>query len=185
MARGSDSAKTGATSAQNISNQSSANAGSLYGTLAPELESELANPQGINPLDLSRMDTAAEESAGGSQAAAEGAGGLLAARTRNAGGADAAIQSSARTGGQALSRGILANRLKSAEMKEGQREGAQNALGGLYKANLGTSVGALGEVANNTNADVNSQNASWNWAKYLLDPALGASSNAASAYFKG
>jgi hypothetical protein len=80
MARGSDQAKTAATTGQNLANTYSGNAGQLFNTLAPVLQSEVAHPPGFTPPDLAAMDTAAQESAGGSMAGAVGQGGLLAAR---------------------------------------------------------------------------------------------------------
>jgi hypothetical protein len=181
MGRGSDQANGAATSAQNLSNQSSANASALYGTLAPELESEMSNPSGINPLDLARMDTAAGESAGGSQAGAQGAGALRAARTGNVGGSDAAIASSTRAAGEIAARGVLSNRMKNAEVKQENKAGAERGLQGLYGANLGSAGSALGEVANNVNANTNAENASWDWSKYILDPLMSGATGMAAA----
>src|SRR5690348_4147207 len=82
MARGSEQANTAATSAQNASNQFGANANALYSTLAPELMSEAAHPSGFGPQELARMNTAAQQSAGGANAGAVGQGALLAQRTR-------------------------------------------------------------------------------------------------------
>jgi hypothetical protein len=185
MARGSDAAQTAANSANAISGQTSANANALYGTLAPELESEVANPQGINPVDMANLQTSAQQSAGGSEAAGVGQGLLHAARTRNAGGADAAIAKSARSAGENLSKGVLGTQIQNAREKERQQESATSGLEGLYGTNLGESVGSLGQVANNVNANTNSSNASWDWAKYLLDPAMADAASGTSAAFGG
>ena len=181
MARGSQAANTGATAAQGISNQSSANAGALYGVLAPELESQIANPQGMSPTDLAAANTASQESAGGSEAAAVGQGALRAARTHNAGTADAAIGEGTRGASQALSKAALGTQLANARMKEGERQAATSGLEGLYGTNTGASVNALGEVAQNVNANTNAENASWDWAKYILDPAMAAAGQAGAA----
>ena len=185
MARGSDQAKQGATSAQNISSTSSANAAGLYGNLAPQLETEAAHPPGLAPSDLSAINTAGQESAGGSMAGAVGQGGLQAARTRNAGGADAAIADSARSSSQALSKGALGTQMANAALKEKQHQSGLSGLESLYGSNLGSSVGALGQVAGNVNADTSAKDASWNWAKYILDPALQAGGQAAAAAGRG
>jgi len=181
MARGSSQASGAATSAQDISNTAASNAAGLYGTLAPELQAEAAHPAGFDPTTLARMDTEAEQSAGGSQAGAVGQGALQTARTRNAGGADAAIAKSARSASEALSKGVLSTQIKNAQMKESQRRSALGGLEGLYGTNFGGSVNALGEVAQNVNANTNAENASWDWAKFILDPAMQAASN--SKYF--
>ncbi len=165
MGRGSEPASTAATSAQNISNVSGGNAGALYSTLAPALESQMANPQGFNPVDLARMDTATMQTAGGTQSAAVGAGSLRAARTGNVGGSDAAIADAARKGGEIASEGALGTQIKNAQLKQHQRDQAASGLQGLYGGERGASVGALGQVASNVNADTNAENASWDWTK--------------------
>ena len=167
MARGSDRADNAATSAQGISNTSAGNAQGLYSTLAPELQSTATAPQGFNPNDFAAMNTSAQQSAGGSAAGAVGQGGLLAARTRNAGGADAAIADSVRSSGRQLSQGVLGTQIANAKLKEQQREGALSGLQGLYGTNTGASVNALGQVAGNVNASTGAENASWDWTKGL------------------
>ncbi|HEX7741744.1 MAG TPA: hypothetical protein VF442_04830, partial [Sphingobium sp.] len=123
-------------------------------------------------------------SAGGSMAGAVGQGALLAARTRNAGGADAAIGASARSAGRNLSQAALSTDLANAKLKEQQRQAGLTGEENLYGRTLGGRIQALGEVAPNVNADVNAQNASWNWSKYLLDPLLSAGSAAAPTIAK-
>ncbi len=124
MGRGSEQASGAATSAQNISNVSGGNAGALYSTLAPALESQMANPQGFNPVDLARMNTATMQTAGGTQSAAMGAGSLRAARTGNVGGSDAAIADAARKGGEIASEGALGTQIKNAQLKQHQHDEA-------------------------------------------------------------
>lgn len=174
MARGSSQATGAATSAQNLSNSYGGNANALFSSLSPMLLSEAANPQGIDPATMARMDTSALQSGGGTQAAATGAARLRAARTRNAGAGDTAIQEAARSGGQVASRGILGNRLESAKLKTSQRQSALSGLGSLFSANANPSVGALGEVAQNVNANTNAENASWDWSKDLFAPIMAA-----------
>jgi hypothetical protein len=74
-----------------MSTTAAANAGNLFGSLAPQLTAEATNPQGYGAPTLAKIDTANKQTAGGTQAGAVGQGALLAARTRNAGTADAAI----------------------------------------------------------------------------------------------
>jgi len=167
MGRGNDQAKAAATSASNISSTSAGNAGALYSTLAPSLESTMANPQGFSPVDLAKMDTSTMQTAGGTQAAAQGAGALRAARTGNLGGSDAAVAKAARTGGEIASEGALSTQIKNALLKQQQRELATRGLEGLFSTNTGASVNALGQVASNINADTNAENASWDWTKGL------------------
>jgi hypothetical protein len=172
MARGSQQAQTGATSAQNFSNGLQGNASSLYGELAPELQTEAAHPSGYAPADLARMDTAAQQSAGGSMAGAVGQGSLLAGRTKNAGTADAAIAESAKDTGGALARAALGSQLKNADLKSKQQQEGLSGMEGLYGMDVSGANNALGEVAGNVNANTNAANESWDWAKYILDPAM-------------
>ena len=163
--RGSDQAQAAQQSATNISGTAEGNAGALYGTLAPQLQSSMANPQGFSPTDLAKMDTATMQTAGGTQSAATGAGALRAARTGNAGGSDAAIAQAARTGGETASAGALGTQIKNAQLKEQQREQATSGMEGLYGTNMGASVNALNSVAANVNADTNNESNGWNWTK--------------------
>jgi len=172
MARGSTQATTAATSAQNLSNNLASNANALYGELAPELETEVTHPAGYSPTDLAAMDTAAQQSAGGSQAAAVGQGSLLASRTKNNGTADAAIGQSARSAGQNLSNAALKTQLSNANLKQHEQQSGLSGLEGLTNAQTGASIGALGVVPQAVNANNGAINASYDWAKYLLDPAM-------------
>jgi len=167
MARGSDAAQAGANQGLAISDTSSGNASGLYGTLAPELEAEAAHPAGFAPSDLSAMNTATLQSGGGTQAAATGQGALLESRTGNKGSGAAAIGEGARSAGEQVSKGALGTQIANAKMKQEQQGEAQSGLEGLYNTNMGTSTGALGEVAQNVNANTNAENESWDWTKAI------------------
>jgi hypothetical protein len=157
------------------------NASSLYGDLAPTLESEAAHPAGYAPTDLSAMETGAQQSAGGSQAGAVGQGGLYAARTGNRGGAAAAIADASRGAGQQLSKNLLGIRSANANLKNEQQQSGLTGLQGLTGLETGASNTALGNVANLSNANTNAANASWDWAKDVMSPILQAGSQ--SKYF--
>jgi hypothetical protein len=184
MARGDTSAQTAETSANNLSNTYGGNAGALYGSLAPQLQAEAAHPAGYSPSTLSAMNTAGQQSAGGSMAGAVGQGGLLAARTRNAGAPAAAIDSAARSSSAALSKSALGTQTKNADLMQKQQQAGLGGLEGLYGENLSGSTGALGQVAANSNANTNAANASWDWSKDLLSPILGAASSGYGSYEK-
>lgn len=173
MARGNSQATGAATTAQDLANTYSGNASGLYGPLAGTLMSEAAHPTGIDPTTMSRMDTAALDTAGGSNASAAGQGALRAARTRNAGGADAAIASSARGGAATASKGILGNRIKSAELASEQQGRAISGLNNLYAENVSGGNQALGQVAPDVNANTQAENASYDWATDIMNPLLG------------
>jgi len=170
-----------ATSAQNNSNSLMGAGSSIGSFLAPELESQAANPQGYSPSDMAAMDTAALQSAGGSQAAAVGSGALRTARTHNAGGADASSAESGRDASAAAARGALGSRIANAEAKTGERSQALGGLGNLYSTDVSGANQALGIVPNAVNANVNQENQSYDWARYLLDPVLSAGGAAGAA----
>ena len=138
-----------------------------------ELQTISTLPPGYAGVNLAAADTAEQQSAGGGQSAAVGQGALLAGRTRNAGSADAAVGASTRAVGQQLSEGALQTRLKNAGMKMQQQQAGIGGLGNLYSENLGA-------VAPNVNANTEAENASWDWAKDLMGPMLGAAGGAAS-----
>lgn len=157
------------------------NANGIFSDVAPTLESQLANPQGFSPADEASMETGAQQSAGGSQASAVGQGGLLAARTRNAGAGAKAISDASRGAGEQLSQNLLGIRGANAKLKSHQQDVATSGLEGLYSTGVSGGNAALGEVAPLVNADVNQQNASWNWAKNILDPLIAAGGAAGAA----
>lgn len=126
------------------SNALGAQAQNQYGSLAPTLQAEATHPTGYDPATLAKMNTSAQQSAGGTQAGAVGQGALLAARTKNAGTADAAIAQSARTAGQDVSNAGLKTQMADASLKnQHQQEGIQGEQG-LYNTDLGASQRALG-----------------------------------------
>lgn len=184
MARGSTAANTAASSAQGLSNTLQGNAASTFGSLMPELQSEVANPSGFNPVDKARMTTEAQQGAGGSQAGAVGQGALLASRTKNPGAASSAIAQSSRNSGQQLSKDTLATNLADQSLKEKQRSQGISGLEGLNSTELGGGINALGEVAPAVNANTNAFNSSYDWTKDILDPLVSAAGGAAPSIQK-
>ena len=118
--------------AGNLSNTLTGNAASIYGGLAPELQTEAAHPAGYTPTQLASQNTAAQQSAGGSQAATAGAGGLYAARTKNAGAAQNAIGAGTRSAGANLSNAAVGVQNKDANLEQTQQQEGLKGLGGLY-----------------------------------------------------
>ncbi len=181
MARGSDTAQAGAKAGVAQNAQLFGGGQALYGALSPQLQAEAANPQGFGEQGLARLDTAAQQSAGGGQAAATGEAALEESRTRNAGGSGMALAKAARESGKRATDATLQTRIANEGLKEQQRSGAQRGLEGLYGTQVGGGNQALGATASNVNADAAAKDASWGWAKYILDPALKAASSGASA----
>lgn len=185
MARGDQQASGAEGQANANSNEYNANANSLFSSLAPTLESEAAHPAGFDPEDEAAMETGALQSAGGGQSAAVGEGGLLGARTRNSGAVAEAIPASARAAGQNLSQNLLGVRSANAKLKNEQQQAGISGLTNLTGLETGATNNALGEVASNSNANTNAENASWDWSKDILDPALQAGGQAAGAALGG
>ena len=192
MARGSQASNTASTQGNANAVQGSNAANNFYGqstaayqTVLPQLESQIANPAGYTPNDLAAANTAAQQSAGGSQAAAIGQGALLAARNRNAGSPATAIAEGVRSAGENLSKEAVGTQLANAGLKERQRESALSGMenlvgttGQLGNGALGASNTGLGEVASNVNANTNAVNASYDPFSMVIDPLLGAAGSA-------
>lgn len=130
------------------------------------------------------MNTASQQSAGGSQAGAVGQGALLASRTRNAGSADAAIADSTRKASQTLGNDALKTQMANADLEQKQRQAGIGGLESLYGTQLGDANSALGVVPSAVNADTNAENASWDWSSALFQPLLGAAGNVAGKLIK-
>src|SRR5580765_8283454 len=107
MARGSDQANAQANTSVGQNNTLFQGGQGVYNTLAPQLEAQAANPQGFGAENLARINTANQQSAGGSEAAAVGQGALEDSRTRNAGGSGMALAKAARESGKRLSAATL------------------------------------------------------------------------------
>lgn len=182
MARGDSTASTAEKTSAANSGAFMGNANSLYSTLAPTLESEVAHPAGYAPADLAAMETGAQQSAGGSQAGAVGQGGLYAARTGNKGGAAAAIADASRGAGQQLSKNLLGVRSANAELKNRQQQEGISGLENLTGLETGASNAALGNISGLSQANTAAENASWNWARDIFDPILAAGGTAAGGY---
>lgn len=181
MARGDKQAQAGQDIALQGAKANQGNASQIYSQLAPALMGDVAHPAGYNPTQVAGMNTAAQQSAGGSQSAAVGQGGLLAARTGNAGSPQAAIAEASRNAGQSLSKAALGVQGEQAERQQQQRDNAIKGLGGLYGTTSGAATGNLGEVSNLSNANTNAANASWDWAKYLAAPLLSSATTISAA----
>ena len=134
---------TNSTTGNAISKTAQNNAGSLYGTLSPTLSTMATNPQGINPADMAKIQTSNMQTAGGANAGAVGQGSLLAARTKNAGTADAAIAESGEGASQNLSKANLATQRENIGVKNEQQSEGLKGLQSLYGTNVGESLGGL------------------------------------------
>ena len=145
----------------NVYNQDSGNASALYNSLFPQFTAEATNPQGFTPGDKASMDTATQQSVGGSTAGAVGQGNLTAARTRNSGGLDTALDASVRSGQQTLSSDALGVENEDAMLKESNRQAGLQGLSGLYGTNQSGMLSALGLGNQATNAGTQAGQSGW------------------------
>jgi hypothetical protein len=111
--------------------------------LTPELESQAANPTGYTPQQQAYMNTAAQQSEGGSTAGITGQANLQAARTRNAGGFQGAIGSGSRAAQQDLSTKALGVQTAQANLQQQQKQQALQQLQSLYGTDIGSSLGYM------------------------------------------
>ena len=115
----------------------------ISGFLTPQLESEATNPEGYTPQQLAYMNTASQQSLGGGVAATTGQANLEAARTRNAGGYQAAVGDANRSARRQLSQNALGIQQKQADLQQQQRQQAIQQLMSLYGIDEQTALGYL------------------------------------------
>ena len=138
----------------------------LYGSNAAQanpvgmLTAEAVNPSGYTPAQMASQTTAAEQTAGGSNAGATGGALLRAARTRNAGAAPAAIGASNRAAGQELSQINSGIQTRNADLQQKQRQQGISGLEGLYGENVNAGENALG-LSNTSLKDAGSLSNFW------------------------
>jgi hypothetical protein len=164
--------------ASNLSNQLTTNAANIYGGLEPALAARAATPMGYTPAQKASINTAAQQSAGGSTAGAVGQGGLYAARTRNAGAPAATIGAANRAAGSNLSRNAVNTEVKSADLGQQNQRAALGGLESVYGTELSGGENALG-LSNQALGIANQADANNPWMK-ILQSSLGAAGQAAT-----
>jgi hypothetical protein len=162
--------------AQNLSNNLTANAANIYGGLEPTLQAQASHPSGYTPMQKANMNTAAQQSGGGSTAGAVGQGGLYAARTRNAGAAQNAIGSAVRSAGSNLSREAVGTEMADANLAQKKQAGALGGLSSLNSTELSGGENALG-LSNSALSGADQSAANNPWLKLYMQ----ANSNAQAA----
>jgi hypothetical protein len=128
----------------NLGNRYASQALGVNQALAPTLSAEAINPQGFNPTTMGQMRTAAEQSAGGTNAGIAGQAGLRAARTRNIGSGQAATAAAGRTASENLSNVDAGIESQNAKLKSNQQQEGIAGLGKLYGEDVGAGENALG-----------------------------------------
>lgn len=170
---------TDATTAAQAQGQAQGN----YSTINPFLTSELNHPQGFTQGQTTSMLSAAEGGAGGATAGVTGQANLNAARSRNGGGFSTALDAAARSRQQA-SAGASENIAgQNAQLQQTQQQNAASGLQGLYGANSGNALKALGlqDQAIGTEAQAGSTGWLQN-ATGILSSLGGAAGGGAAAY---
>jgi hypothetical protein len=132
-----------AATGSNLSSNLEANGANVLGSLTPALSAAAYAPSGYTPGQKAMINTSSQQSAGGTNAGAVGAGGLYAARTRNAGAPSSAIGSASRTAGADLSKAATGTEVQSANLAQKTREAALGGLGSIGSEQTGAGIGAL------------------------------------------
>lgn len=160
MARGAAKTAQNQTGIENaVANQRGQRANDIYGALSPQLLGDINNPTGYNPQELAAMRTASTQGIGGATAGSVGQGNLEAARTRNAGGYQAANAEAARSGQRQISQNEVGIESQNAQLAQQKRSQALAALQGLYNTNVSGATSALGLVPGTINAWTNADQA--------------------------
>ncbi len=113
----------------------------VYNELFPQLSREATNPQGFGPVGLNAMNTANQQSIGGSNAAAVGSGEQAAAHTRNVGAYQPAVSEAQRQGGRQLSQNAVEIQGQNEMQRQNQQQAANKALQSLYGTEMNTGLG--------------------------------------------
>lgn len=127
----------------------SANAAGAVNELNPIYSQMATGDDGLTPQQKADALTASSQSTGGGVASAVGQGGLLAARTGNAGGATAAIDDAARTAGVTNSANALNVQNQSDAIARQNQATGLNGLNSIYDEANGQADASL-NTANNT-----------------------------------
>jgi hypothetical protein len=161
MRSATNQANTAATTAANTGTQLGAEGQAIGSTVTPFLTSELEHPQGFSQQDMSGMLSAAEGGAGGADAGIVGQAAQRAATSRNAGGFQSALDDAARQREKAAagtSEGIAG---QNAQLKQQQMQQGAAGLEHMYGTDESGMLGAMGQQANDINAEVNAGKSGW------------------------
>ena len=120
------------------------NAGGLYGSLAPAYSAMAFNPQGYGATNLAKMNTASQQSLGGSNAGVTGQAGLQAARTRNAGGSAAVLDAASQNAMRQNSENAIGTDVANANLEQKQQGEGLAGLSSLYGQNVNAQLGEQG-----------------------------------------
>lgn len=165
---------------QNQNNQLFSSGQAIGGVLVPSLEQQFTHPQGFNPVDMSNMQTQAQQGAGGAASAIVGQGALHAARTGNSAAVPGLMDNAARAKTAASANSNLNLQTMNAKEKLNQQANAGKELAGLYGTDTGDAMKAMGLSNDAIKDEAMANNTGWmqNMTGILGDVAQGA-----GAYF--
>ena len=129
--------------AQSLNKQLSGTGSGISNFITPQLEGDVTNPQGYTPEQLAYINTADQQSLGGSVGGITGEANLEAARTRNKGGFQGVAGSAARSAQRQLSENALGVQKANADLEQQKRQQAIDALMKLYGVDESTALGYL------------------------------------------
>lgn len=159
--------------ALDASKTSSANAANALSTLNPIYAQDAQGTDGLTDEQKANLLTSSAGSLGGGVASAVGQGGLLAARTGNAGASTAALDDAARNASVQQSQNALGVQTASDALAQQNKENALSGLNSIY----GTATGSQGQ---NTSTAVQATKVPF-WQS-LLQTGLGGAAQVGSAY---
>jgi hypothetical protein len=133
----------------------------LYGKLTPFYSGEMTNPEGLGDESVAKMNTAAQEAAGGAVSSAVGAGNLMAARDRNSGGFAPALDESVRNAMKSNSDAALGVQNEDALLKEQQKQEGAAGLHNLYGTENNDVLSSLGLQNQSTNTEIEAGKSGW------------------------
>lgn len=175
-----------------LENQALTNSNAIFNALMPQYEAEATNPSGYGASGIAAMDTAAQQSTGGSTAGAVGKLNQMAARTRNKGGFQIAGDEAARQGARQNSQEAVQVQSANEQLKQQQKQAGLVGEAGLYGENLSTILGALGaensslgQQTGANNSEVNAGNSGWLQNTMGLLGSLGSLGSGVGAAAKG
>lgn len=154
-------AQGAATTAADTGADLGAKANGIGSTLTPFLTRELTNPQGYSQGDTSAMLSAAEGGAGGANAGIVGDANRTAATSRNAGGFQAVLDDAARARSKAAAGTSESIAGDNATLKAQQQQDAAKGLQGLYGTDTSGMLDATGQIAKDTEAEVDAGKSGW------------------------
>ncbi len=149
------------TGAQNTATDLGADAAGIKSNLTPFLTDEMLHPQGLGQEGIGAETSAALGGAGGAASGLVGGAIQRAAVSRNAGGADAALDSIARERMKAAGNASENIQAQNETLKQTQRQSGADALAKMYGVDTSGMLESQGQEAGDINSQVNAGQSGW------------------------